>query len=488
MRALYSLIAVLLFTAAVWLGIRHANRIYCRLVLNKATHEFLNHKEKVAIGRAIALLERNPTYKPALEAAIVWLVTDRQFDRARSLVHDYATTLTLSPQTRYHLAICAYERGDVNQAVGLCETLTSPTRPGADIPTPLITAYLSMVRGDFNAARTQLESAGSRFDQNLWYHSLFGRICYGQEDFMRATEELGLAVGQGAQNPRTRLQLAICKALQGDIPAMEMLLDKLAAESQDAYAQARSEIELWLARAKARGAHVSPMQQTVQRERVLHLRLALAAILVHQGLPAEASDMLAALRHDFPEHIGLATRRGLFFERAGRQDLASKFYREEADRLLVAAYKTATLDSLTSVEMANAVLKRFLTTGSVVLDAGTMNPSAGHAIGQGWAMPVSGEIWQTFPVPATGRYALDLLARGEAAGGIWPIVEIYFDGKKTGDLYINSPVWDLFEIHLPLSAGMHWLRILYVNNAVESDVKGDRNLYLDKVIVRPEPK
>jgi len=487
MRALFSLVALVLFVAIVWLGIRYSDSIYCRLILNKASYEFLNRKEEKAINRVIGLLERRPNYKPALEAAILWLARGRQFDRARALARDYATTLTLSSLARYHLAICAYEKGTPKEVVGLFETLTSLTKQSTEISTPLVHTYLAMARGDYETARSQLERAGSLFENTLLYHSLFGRVCFAQGDVVRATDELGHAVKLGAENPRTRLLLAACMAMEGNLSDMERLLDQLTAEGHDAYTQARSEIQTLLESSKATGPFLSSTEQTIQRARVFNLRLALAAVKSRQNHESEALDILAALSHDFPERIGPATRRGLFYEREGHPDMALKFYRQESNRLFLAAYKTATLGSSPATAPEKAVMKKFLTAGSVVFDASTMNPSAGAPASRGWALTSSGEVWQTFSVSSTGRYAIDLIARGDAAGGIWPIVELLLDSKMAGEQYINSPVYDLFEIHVPLLAGTHWLRVIYVNNTLEPGIQGDRNLYLDKVIIRPDP-
>jgi len=487
MRALFGLILALIVVALVWLGIRHADRLRCRLVLNKATYEFLNQKQETALQRAIALLERNPNYQPALESVILWLAATRQFDRALAMAADYGTTLTLSPLARYHLGICAYERGNRENAVRLFETLTSPTRQSTEISTPLITSYLAMNRGDFQTARTQLESVGAVYSDNLLYRSLLGRVCYAQDDMARATVQLEQAVRWGAQNPRTRLLLAICRALEADFPAMERLLDKLAAEGHDAYGQARSEIETLLERSKPSGPFISPAQQAIRRDRLFHLRLALATVTVRQNRTSEALSILSSATRDFPERTELATRQGLLYERVGRQDLALAAYQQEANRLFLAAYKASILDPRSTTATENAVWNNFATTGSVILDPCLIHRTVGRPADRGWLLSSSGEVWHTFAVPATGRYAIGLIARGDSAGGIWPIVQIHMDGQQIGELYVSSPVYDLFEMHVSLAAGSHWLRVMYVNNAVEPGTEGDRNLYLDKVIVRLDP-
>jgi hypothetical protein len=267
-----------------------------------------------------------------------------------------------------------------------------------------------------------------------------------------------------------------------------MLLDGLASQGHDAYGQARSEILTWLDRAKANARFVSSAQQTVQQNRVFNLQLALAAVEIRRGNNAGAFSIYAALDREFPQHIGVATRRGLLFEREGHPDKAMESYRQEASRVFLAAYKTATSGSFSSVTLQNTVLKKYLTTGSLVFDAAAMSPTSGAAGKRGWMLSAAGEFSQTFTATQTGRYAIDLIARGTSAGGIWPVVEIHLDGKMIARQYVNSPVWDLFEAHQPLLAGTHWIRLLYGNNAVAAEKPGDRNLDLDKVIVRPAPE
>jgi len=483
MRALFTLIAAILLVVVVWLGARYGDRLYCRMILNKATHEFLTQQEDAAIKRATGLLKHHPDYRPALESAITWLAADGAFLEAWALARDYATTESLSPAARYQLATCAYEKGDERQATGLFESLTtSPAHP-AEIPQPLVNAYLAMSRGAYDRARTILESADPQFDADPLYHSLFGRVCYVRGDVARATEELTQAVELKEINPRARLFLAVCQAMRGDQPAMERQLDQLEAERREGYGEARREIQAWLNRLKG-GFYVSSAEQSLHRERIINLRLADAAIDARQNRVPQADQALAELAKEYPDFVGAATRRGLLAERKNRKEDALRFYRQEADRLFLAAYKVTTLDPAANLTSESALLTRFPTTR--VFEARAMNATTGDAAERGWCLSTTAELTRTFAIDSTGRYVVDLIARGDQVNGIWPIVIVYLDGRGITQQYINSPVWDVFEIRQPLLAGRHTIRLLYANAAVLTDSTSRRSFYLDRVIIRPE--
>ncbi|MCX8037063.1 MAG: hypothetical protein N3D11_08480 [Candidatus Sumerlaeia bacterium] len=484
MRVMFSLIALVLIGTVLWLAIRYGDRLYYRMQLNKATHEFLTRRESDAIRHAVALLNRHPDYRPALEAAVQWMVAMRDFDGAWELAQPYAME-TLPAPTRYHLAVCAYVRGDEEQALRLCDSLISSGAQSAEVPMPLVSAYPALSRGYMAKARTLLEGAGNRYQGNLLYHSLFGWVCYADGDVVRAGEQLAQALQCGDRNPRARLFLAVCHALRGDLPAMAMLLDGLERAGHKGYAQATREIELWQNRIRNR-TYISPDEQMVHRQRLIHLRLADAAIQARHNDMARADEILVELSRDFPDLLGIATRRALLLEQQKQVEAALQLYRQEADRLFLAAYKLLLLDRAANETSESLLLRRYLTTGSLVLDARAMNPSSGQAGERGWVLNAAGEFTRSFTVHSTGNYSFDLIARGTSAEGIWPIVAVSIDGKLIAEQYINSPVWDLYEIRYPLLTGLHTLQLKYTNDYVILQAPEHRSFQLDRVIVRPQ--
>ncbi len=484
MRILFSLIGLFLLGTILWLGFRYGDRLYYRMLLNKATHEFLTQRESDAIRHAVGLLNRHPDYRPALEAAVEWMVAMRNFDGAWELAAPYAME-TLPPATRYHLAVCAYVRGEEAQALRLCESLISPGAQSSAVPIPLVSAYPALARGYTAKARTLLEGAGNRYQGNLLYHSLFGWVCYVDGDAVRAGEQLTQALQCGDRNPRARLFLAVCHALRGDLPAMAMLLDALERDGHNGYSKATHEIELWQNRIRNR-TYISPDEQMVHRQRLIHLRLADAAIHARNSDLARADETLVGLSRDFPDLLGIATRRALLLEQQKQNDAALHLYRQEADRLFLAAYKLLLLDRTAGETSESLLLRRYLTTGSLVLDARAMNPSSGQAADRGWLLTAAGEFTRSFTVQSTGNYSFDLIARGSSAQGIWPIVAVSIDGKLVAEQYINSPVWDLYEIRYPLLSGLHTLNLKYINDFVILESPERRSFQLDRVIVRPQ--
>lgn len=487
MRALFLLVVVLLLAVLGWLCVSHADAIYCRMVLNKAIHEYSTKNPKQAIERATALLERSPRYTPALEQTILWLGERKEFARARELAHDYATTTGLSAHARYQLAICAYETGRDDEATSLLASLDLDAAARNGLPRALIEGGLAVAARNYESALLALDSVDSQFTNDLFYHSLMGRTYYARDDIDGATAELTKALELGERNPRARLYLAVCRSQRGDTPGMERLLDELHAEGLDAYELAYSEIGTRLQRFKEVRRYVSRRQHALHEDATIHLGLALAAIDGRRGEFDEARARYAALVNTYPGRVGLSTRLGIFLEPRASLQSTIEAYASEGDRLLLAAYKLILLDPYTTETLNAAFWNRFLPQGSQVFDAQSMEASVGKPSIQGWNLFASGSISTTFTLTSTGHYAFGMIGRGEEAAGIWPIVIALVDGQSAAELYVSSPVLDYYEFHHILTAGEHSVRFYYLNNAVPEGVEGDRNFILDKVIVRPEP-
>ncbi|MBM3335181.1 tetratricopeptide repeat protein [Candidatus Sumerlaeota bacterium] len=484
MRTLFALIVVSVLIGAVWLSTRYADRVHCRMMLNKATRDFLRDEKAKAIDDAIELLDRHPGYRPALDAAVAWLTSGKQFARALEVASAYVSD-SLPAQTRYHVAVCAHEVGDESEATRLFRTMAGSTDLGRDIPSELVRAYLAVSQGNLDSARTTLEATGDRFDGNILYHSLYGRVCYARGDVARAAEQLGRAVELGEANPRTFLCLVNCLAMQGDLPGAQRLLDSLEASGIDAYSQASGEMASWLTRLKGR-TYVSPDEYSEHRNQALRLHLANVCIDVHKNQIGKAIEALESLSREFPDAIGIATYQGLLHERLQRRDKALQLYRSEADRLFLAAYKLIMLDPASNATSESAILGRFLKSDATVFEARLMNPTAGRPADRGWVLLGKGEFSRPFVVHSTGRYSISLIARGSPAIGIWPIVNISIDDQPVAQQYINSPVWNLFEMSRVLLSGTHTIRLAFVNDDVAPGPSGgDRSFCLDRVIIKP---
>jgi hypothetical protein len=114
-------------------------------------------------------------------------------------------------------------------------------------------------------------------------------------------------------------------------------------------------------------------------------------------------------------------------------------------------------------------------------DEMTPQPGMLHFSNQGGsaALACSGYVQTPLQVAETGRYTLELVASGTSAQGVYPLVEVQFDGSKVGQVQLSAGNWRSYYLDVELTAGDHELRLVFVNDA---NIGGeDRNLKLDKV-------
>lgn len=80
-------------------------------------------------------------------------------------------------------------------------------------------------------------------------------------------------------------------------------------------------------------------------------------------------------------------------------------------------------------------------------------------------------------VPASGRYMLDIVARGDTAQSLSPLANVLVDGRKVGQIYVSRDGWDCYPVAVTLAEGPHQFSVEYVNDSERSGSE-DRNLYV----------
>jgi len=83
--------------------------------------------------------------------------------------------------------------------------------------------------------------------------------------------------------------------------------------------------------------------------------------------------------------------------------------------------------------------------------------------------------------PETGVYNFGLVARGTPCYGIYPLVDIYLDGKRVGVLYVGSKERRTYSCSFQADKGKHKLAIAFVNDAWSPPE--DRNLWVESFFV-----
>ncbi|MBX7245626.1 MAG: tetratricopeptide repeat protein [Candidatus Sumerlaeaceae bacterium] len=98
----------------------------------------------------------------------------------------------------------------------------------------------------------------------------------------------------------------------------------------------------------------------------------------------------------------------------------------------------------------------------------------------------NGEAAATYTCPADGNYILYVVARGDDAFGLWPLVEVTIDGQSAQNIYVAREGWDCYPLRAWLTKGTHLIKMKYVNNSVRlfSDAE-DRNFYLRELVISP---
>jgi hypothetical protein len=120
-------------------------------------------------------------------------------------------------------------------------------------------------------------------------------------------------------------------------------------------------------------------------------------------------------------------------------------------------------------------------TGGATYEAETMTHSTGGSISGGWNLWSNGYVTtqHTFTSAPT---RIAVTARGSSAGGVFPRMLVSVGGVLVGTVTVSSTTMREYTFDVTRAAGAAELRVAFDNDAIVGSE--DRNLYLDKVIVR----
>ena len=121
--------------------------------------------------------------------------------------------------------------------------------------------------------------------------------------------------------------------------------------------------------------------------------------------------------------------------------------------------------------------------GTVIACASmTPQPGMGHFrnFGSHVALACNGWVKGPIQVAAAGRYTIELMASGTPAGDVYPLVEVRLDGRKIGQVQLESGNWRPYWLGVDLPEGEHELALAFVND-LNRDGE-DRNLMLERAV------
>ncbi|HVM46002.1 MAG TPA: PKD domain-containing protein, partial [Candidatus Thermoplasmatota archaeon] len=97
--------------------------------------------------------------------------------------------------------------------------------------------------------------------------------------------------------------------------------------------------------------------------------------------------------------------------------------------------------------------------------------------GVAWLLWSNGGMAQPFR-PGAGAYRVDIVARGDVAANVWPIMELHADGVRVAQWSVSSATWRTYSTTLAFAPNeVKELRVVFTNDQI---VNGqDRNLRVD---------
>jgi hypothetical protein len=77
----------------------------------------------------------------------------------------------------------------------------------------------------------------------------------------------------------------------------------------------------------------------------------------------------------------------------------------------------------------------------------------------GWTLPSNGNVASPVTFPANDTYTFVVLARGDVAGGVWPVMELDIDGVSAGSATVNSATYATYSFPVTVTAGAHTVAV-----------------------------
>jgi hypothetical protein len=113
------------------------------------------------------------------------------------------------------------------------------------------------------------------------------------------------------------------------------------------------------------------------------------------------------------------------------------------------------------------------------------NPASGTNNGVVWLYS-EGRLQRSVRFNDTGTYQFEITGQGTPAQGVYPLVELRIDGAARGRTNVNTSSLATFTLRANVPAGARTVALAFINDLYAPP--DDRNLGLDRLVIRPEPR
>ena len=101
----------------------------------------------------------------------------------------------------------------------------------------------------------------------------------------------------------------------------------------------------------------------------------------------------------------------------------------------------------------------------------------------GWNIWSNGYIADDVVFPAEASYTFEIAAKGDYAGGTWPVMALRIDQTEVATVTVDASDRAVYTIQASVAAGTHEVAVAFTNNW--QDASEDRNLYVEEVVITP---
>lgn len=201
--------------------------------------------------------------------------------------------------------------------------------------------------------------------------------------------------------------------------------------------------------------------------------------------PTTVTALMDKLLEDYPYDPVLQVRQAALLENIGDIDGAYKLYRDVhlKNPSFMVLVRMLTLQQTSEQEFTQQTAELMqslnplaaLMPSQLRVENGKINDHFIHFQGHGTTTG-------TVELEEQGTYMLTVVAKGERAGGKWPLVKVYIDEEPAGLSYISREIWDCYNISIPLEAGPHTIELAYEEtDSTSADIVKNRSLYLRSI-------
>ncbi len=121
----------------------------------------------------------------------------------------------------------------------------------------------------------------------------------------------------------------------------------------------------------------------------------------------------------------------------------------------------------------------------VVIEAEEMSYHAnGAQQGEFWNLWANGTMSEDIDVPETDIYRFEIIARDRLIDATGPEMGLLIDGEIKQTVFVNTETPEVFVFDVSVTGGTHELAIGFYNDYWNPIADEDRNLYVDKAILK----